>query len=247
MEERNEDTFKLKKSTLWKVGTVVFGLLFLVTIFHDVTESGTSVNGNAIRVDPTEPTIPTGVVAVRADDFVDDDPVLGNKNAPLTIVEFSDFQCPFCRRFWKETLPQIEKDYIDTGKVQFAYRHFPLTAIHPAAVPAAQASECANEQGRFWQMHDKIFDEQEKLSAGGTAQFEASDLKKWASDLGLNTTQFNQCLDSGKFTKNVTDDEQEAQKLGINGTPTIFVNGLSLVGAQPYDSFKSLIDKELSK
>lgn len=174
-------------------------------------------------------------------------PILGNKNAKVAIIEFSDFQCPFCRRFWKDTLPQIKKEYIDTGKVQFAYRHFPLTAIHPAAVPAAQASECANEQGKFWQMHDKIFDEQEKLSAGGTAQFEASDLKKWASDLGLNAAQFNQCFDSGKFTKNVTDDEQEAQKLGVSGTPTTFLNGQAVVGAQPYSAFKTLIDQELSK
>jgi len=220
-------------------------LLGALTTKLSLSNQPTGDNNQAVPQTPNVPKQPAPGAKVDVDSG--HLPILGDKNAKVTIVEFSDFQCPFCRRFWKETLPQIEKDYIDTGKVQFAYRHFPLTAIHPAAVPAAQASECANEQGRFWQMHDKIFDEQEKLSAGGTAQFEASDLKKWASDLGLNTTQFNQCLDSGKFTKNVTDDEQEAQKLGINGTPTIFVNGLSLVGAQPYDSFKSLIDKELSK
>jgi len=174
-------------------------------------------------------------------------PVLGNKNAKVTIIEFSDFQCPFCRRFGKDTLPQIKKEYIDTGKVQFAYRHFPLTAIHPMAVPTAQASECANEEGKFWQLHDKIFEEQEKLSPGSTAQFEASDIKRWASELGLNTTQFNQCLDSGKFAKNVTDDEQEGQKLSVSGTPTIFVNGQVVVGAQPYSAFKTLIDQELAK
>ena len=237
MEERNEDTFKLKKSTLWKVGTVVFGLLFLVTIFHDVTESGTSVNGNAIRVDPTEPTIPTGVVAVRADDFVDDDPVLGNKNAPLTIVELSDFQCPFCKRARDDAIVQIEEQYVKTGKVKLVYRDFPLSSIHPMAQKAAEASECADDQGKFWEYHDIIFENQESLSLAS--------LKQWAATLELDTTTFNNCLDSGKQAGEVANDLSDASAAGGRGTPYFIVGNQPLSGAQPFAAFQQAIESQL--
>lgn len=172
-------------------------------------------------------------------------PVLGNKNAKVTVVEFSDFQCPFCRRLWKDTLTQLKKEYIDTGKIKFAYRHFPLS-FHPAAKPSAQASECANQQGKFWEMHDKIFEEQEKQGQG-TIQYTVDDLKKWARDLGLNVTKFNECLDSGKYAKDVSEDEAAGQKAGVQGTPATFVNGQLVSGAQPYSAFKTLIDGELAK
>lgn len=170
-----------------------------------------------------------------------DDYVLGNKDAKVTIVEYSDFQCPFCEKFWEETLPQIKKQYIDTGKVRFVYRHFPL-AFHSSAKPAALATECAGEQGKFWQMHDKIYEEQER-----TPQFAAADLKKWAVAISLDTAKFNQCFDSEKYAKKLSSDLASGQAAGVSGTPTVFINGQKIVGAQPYESFKSVIEELLKR
>ncbi|MEK7138628.1 MAG: DsbA family protein [Patescibacteria group bacterium] len=174
---------------------------------------------------------------------VDDDAFLGNKNASVVLVEFSDFQCPFCRTFWRDTLPLIKSEYIDTGKVKFVYRDFPLS-FHPGAMPAAQAAECAEEQGKFWEMHDKIFSEQDKLGSG-TVQFDSNDLKKWAGEVGLDMPKFNSCFDSQKHGDEISKDQSDGQAAGVNGTPTIFVNGQPIVGAQPFSAFKALIDAEL--
>lgn len=181
-----------------------------------------------------------------ADVSVDDDAVLGDPNAPITIVEFSDFQCPFCRKFYKETLPQIKKDYIATGKAKFVYRDFPLVQIHPGATPAAEGAECAKDQGKFWEMHDAIFNEQEKQGSG-TVQFTADDVKKWAGNIGLDTAKFNQCLDSGKYKQEVEKDLADGSAAGVNGTPATFINGRLVSGAQPFAAFKVIIDEELKK
>ena len=170
----------------------------------------------------------------------DSDHVLGNSNAKVTIVEFSDFQCPFCRRFWSEALPEIRKNYVDTGKARFVYKHFPL-GFHAGAKPAAEGTECANDQGKFWEMHDKIFEEQEKQGSG-TIQFTKQDVGKWAAAVGLNMSQFNQCVNSGKYSKLVEDDIAYGSQLGVSGTPTTFINGQRIVGAQPFASFKTVID-----
>lgn len=172
-------------------------------------------------------------------------PVMGNPNAKVTIVEFSDFQCLFCRRFWKDTLPQIKKDYIDTGKVKLAYRQLPLPPdLHPMAYTSAEAAECANEQGKFWDYHDKMFSEQAK-QGDGTIPYQKTDLVTWASQIGMNMAQFNQCLDSEKYKSNIDGDSQIAAQLGFSSTPSFAVNGQVIVGAQPYSVFKALIDKSL--
>lgn len=175
----------------------------------------------------------------------DDDAYLGDKDAPVVIVEFSDYQCPFCRSFWRDTLPLIKSEYIDTGKVRFVYRDFPLD-MHPGAMPAAQATECAEEQGKFWEMHDKIFIEQEK-QGGGTVQFGVDDIKKWAGGIGLNISELSSCLDSQKYAEEVKKDLKDGQTAGVSGTPGFFVNGRLVVGAQPFSVFKTIIDEELAK
>src|SRR3989344_1746733 len=180
----------------------------------------------------------------KQDVSVDDDSFLGKKSAPVVVVEFSDFQCPFCRSFWRDTLPLIKSEYIDTGKVRFVYRDFPL-GFHPGAIPAAQATECAEDQGKFWEMHDKIFIEQDKQGSG-TVQFGVDDLKRWAGELGLNTGEFNSCLDSGKYAEEVSNDLKDGQAAGVSGTPSFFINGRSIVGAQPFSAFKAIIDEGLS-
>lgn len=169
-------------------------------------------------------------------------PVLGKNDAKVTVIEFADFQCPFCEKWFTESGANLIKDYVNTGKVKFAYRHFAF--LGEESNWAAEASECANEQGKFWQYHDFLFKNQNGENQGA---FTKDKLKGFAANLGLNTTQFNSCLDSGKFVSRVTDDTSAGQVAGVTGTPTIFVNGQALVGAQPYSALKAVIDQELSK
>ena len=173
---------------------------------------------------------------------IDDDPVKGDKDAPVTIVEFSDFQCPFCQRFYQQTLPSIEENYVKTGKVKIVFRDFPLS-FHQNAQKAAEAAECADDQGKFWQYHDMLF---EKGSGDGTG-LATNDLKSYAQTLGLNTATFNNCLDSGKYTSEVQKDQADGTSYGVRGTPAFFVNGQLISGAQPYANFQQVIDAELAK
>ena len=168
----------------------------------------------------------------------DDDPVQGPKNAPVTIVEFSDYQCPYCGRFYTQTLPLIEENYIKTGKVKLVFRDFPLS-FHQYAQKASEASECAHEQGKFWEYHNMLFENQQSLSV--------ENLKQYAKNLGLDTAKFNSCLDSGKMASEVQKDFKDGQSYGVDGTPAFFVNDVLLVGAQPFSAFQQIIEQELKK
>ncbi|OGZ97103.1 MAG: hypothetical protein A3J10_01195 [Candidatus Sungbacteria bacterium RIFCSPLOWO2_02_FULL_54_10] len=201
-------------------------------------------NGSGVVSAPADQQAVTGTAATG--DLVDDDPILGNPDAPVTLVEFSDFQCPFCRRFYQETLPQIKKEYLQTGRAKLVYRDFPLVQIHPGALPAAEGTQCAHEQGKFWEMHDAIFDEQEKQGSG-TVQFTADDVKRWAASIGLNASQFNACLDSRKYQQEVEKDIADGSAAGVSGTPATFINGRLVSGAQPFAAFKAIIEEELAK
>ncbi len=161
-------------------------------------------------------------------------PSLGPSNAPVKIVEFADFQCPFCGRV-EPTVNQILKTY--GNKVELTYVNFPLP-IHPYAFQAAQAAECAEQQGKFWPYHNALFANQSKL--------DVKDLKALATKVGLNRKEFDTCFDQGKSKQAVERDVQEGQKLGVTGTPSFFINGRLLVGAQPFARFKSIIDQELA-
>lgn len=183
----------------------------------------------------------------EAGDLPDDDPFLGSPDAPVVVVEFSDFQCPFCRKLFREVLPQIEEKYIQTGKVRFVYRDFPLTSIHEMAQKYAESAQCANEQGKFWQMHDKIFTEQEKHGGGTVFDYTVTDLKSWAREVGLNGIQFDQCLDSGKYSAEVEKDFADGQAAGVQGTPATFINGRLVAGAVPFAQFETVIEEELKK
>src|SRR3989344_3104502 len=197
---------------------------------------------------PFTPT-PSGTNTVgevqRVDVSADDDPVLGAANAPVTIIEFSDFQCPYCRQFWRDTLPQIKANYIDKGLVKLVYRDFPLSNIHPSAQAAAEAGECAQSQGKFWEFHDAVFAAQDEQSAG-TVAFTADDVKSWGAEVGL-VAAFNECVDSGSNRAEVLKDFQDGAKAGVGGTPTFFVNGIAVEGALPYTQFQQLLDQELSE
>ena len=165
------------------------------------------------------------------------DVILGDEKAPVTIVEYSDYQCPFCERFFTESELLLRKEYIETGKVKMIYRDFPLPG-HPYAMPAALAANCAKDQGKFWAYHDVLFKKQNELAN--------LDYVQVAKDLGLNTADFKSCLDSKKYQSQIQKDFEEGSNIGVNGTPTFFINGKQLVGAQPYSSFKTAIDQELN-
>ncbi len=169
--------------------------------------------------------------------------VLGKDTAPVTIIEFADFRCPFCDKLHKDVISQLKKEYVDTGKVKFAYRQYAF--LGPASTLAANAAECAQEQGKFWPFHDYLFDNQPPES--DTTMYTVENMTTAAKSLGLNGTQFQSCLSANKFTQRVTDDFTAGQAAGVQGTPATFVNGQLLSGAQPYASFKALIDQELAK
>jgi protein-disulfide isomerase len=175
-------------------------------------------------------------------------PAKGPANARVTIVEFSDYQCPFCARFHTATLPQIQKEYIETGKVRHVFRNMPLEAIHPQAFKAHEAALCANDQGKYWEMHDQLFANQRAL--------QPQQLIGHAKTVGLDPAAFQTCLDSGKHAALIRADLDEAERLGLNGTPAflIGVNGPDgkvknvrfVSGARPFADFKAAIEAALA-
>lgn len=170
-------------------------------------------------------------IAERPGDYV-----FGNPDAPVTITEFGDFECPFCAQFHTATRPQIIDKYVKTGQVKLLWRHFPLTAIHKQAEPASVAAECAGEQGKFWQYHDIVFE---------TKKFDNASLVAHAGSLSLNLDDFKSCVDSGKYLEKVRGETNLGLQAGVSGTPTFFVNGEPIVGAVPFSSFEPLILKAL--
>lgn len=243
----NEKNITIKKSDLWRYSTFV--LIAVVLIGGIFVFTG---NGNTIVQQPTQQ---PGKVSAS----IDDDPFIGSENAPVTIIEFSDYQCPFCRKFWVETLPSIKEQYIDTGKVKFVYRDFPLVSLHPQADKFAEAAECvrdiAGNDEAYFKMHDKIFEEQGLLDSGikngpvsKTVQFTIEDVKRWAQEIGYDISS---CLDSGKFRSEVQKDLADAQSAGGRGTPFFVImgsdgEGTPLSGAYPFSAFQQIIEAELA-
>ena len=158
-------------------------------------------------------------------------PTKGREDAPITIVEFSDFQCSFCRKFWKETLPKIEADYIDTGKARFVFRH--LAVLGPFSERAAEAAECAREQGKFWPYHDRLFEKAGRLAFTDARLME---------ELGLDRAALEGCLASGRHTDRILAEAALARRLGASGTPTFLINGSLVIGAHPFETFKRILD-----
>jgi protein-disulfide isomerase len=160
----------------------------------------------------------------------------GPKEAPVAMVEFSDYQCPFCKRVLS-TIKQITDTY--PGKVKWVFRDFPIVSLHPTAPKAHEAARCAGEQGKFWEYHDLLFERSPRHSP--------QELKQYAQDLKLDGSVFAQCLDSGRYQAQVNSDIEEGTRLGVTGTPTFFLNGRLLVGAQPFAEFQRLIESELAR
>jgi len=190
-------------------------------------------------------TQPTGPVRIS----IDNDPIIGNPDAEITIIEFSDFQCPFCARFHTQTLPSILEEYIDQGKVKLVFRDFPIQSIHPNALPASVAAECANEQGKFREMHDILFENQNEWNRVETV--DAMTLfSQYASKMQLEQEIFDSCLTNGKYIEEIKKDLDDGRIYGVSGTPGFFIGNdkvgyVELKGAQPFESFKKIIDSQL--
>lgn len=192
---------------------------------------------------PRPPTFEGVVLSVK------DDPFKGKLDAKVTVIEFSDYQCPFCGRHARDTLPQIEREYVASGKIRYVFRNFPIESIHPQAFKAHEAANCAGDQGKYWEMHDRLFAFQQALGA--------SELPAHAEALGLNRAGFEECLASGRHAEKIRSDLKDGMKLGIRGTPTFLVGATdsdrdtvkivnALRGAQSYAAFKQLLDSVLT-
>ncbi len=173
----------------------------------------------------------------RLEVSVDDDPARGPEDAPIVMIEFSDYECPFCKRFRVEVYDQLFETYGD--KLRFVYRDFPIQSIHPEAVPAAVAANCAGEQGKYWEYHDLLF-------LGGRELGQETYLA-YAEELDLDMEAFQACLESEEQRQEVLDDFNDGVRLGVRGTPTFFINGLPVVGAQPFAVFQQVIEQELAR
>lgn len=213
-------------------GIIIILLLITIILVAYANLELAQLKKSIAGINPPEALSGSGIIASP-----ENDAIMGNPDARVTIVEFSDYECPYCGKFYRETFPEIKKEYIDTGKVNFAYRDFPLTNIHPFAEKAAEASECAHDQGKFWEYADVLFSHQDALTV--------ENLASYARGLDLNMTTFITCLDSGAKAGEVQKDLNEGISYGVKGTPAFFINGQFISGARPYSVFSDAIEKAL--
>ena len=232
-----EDTITFKRSHFYSVVTVLAfaaGVLLGYVVWgvgSPATQTASQSSGTGLEEAPAA----QQAEYTRYDIPTENAYAIGPADAPITIVEFSDYQCPFCRRWHDEVYEPLLAAY--PGKIRLVYRHLPLTSIHPDALSAAEAAMCAGDQDAYWQYHEKLFSSE---SLGNTTYIQ------YAQDLGLNMTAFETCMNDRKHQQAVQADSDFAINLGIRSTPTFFINGLAVVGAQPLDVFKQVIDKELA-
>jgi len=181
----------------------------------------------------------------------DNDPIIGNSNALITIIEFSDFQCPFCAKFHIQTLPKIMEEYIKDGKVKLVFRDFPIQSIHSNALLASAAAECANEQGKFKEMHDKLFENQNEWNSKNTDNVIIL-FNQYSLEMEIEEEKFDSCLRNGKYVKEIQKDLDDGRAYGISGTPGFFIGNneigfIELEGAHPFENFKGIIETQLKK
>ncbi len=244
--KKNYDSITLSKNTFYKlIITGIVGLMasafFIGYTIHSEMHPLTSANFPSTVPAQTPPSTPVTVTNIS----IGNAPLLGSSVANVTVVEFSDFQCPFCASFFSNTLSELKKEYIDTGKVKFYYKHYPLD-FHQNAKVASVASECAKEQGKFWEYHNTLLGNQtawETLVGNNTVKkFEG-----YAVDLGLDPNKFETCLDSLKYERIVDSDLEQGTMLGVTGTPAFFVGKEGkytlIEGAQPFESFRQAINE----
>jgi protein-disulfide isomerase len=191
--------------------------------------------GYLLWAQPTKPAAAGATEIQRVNASTDGDPSVGPEDAPVTIIEFGDFQCPYCQSWYQQTFDQLMAIY--PSQIRFVYRDLPLPG-HPESLPAAEAANCAGEQGAYWEFHDALFSGQYTL--GRTAY------EQYAADQGLDITAFTTCLDDHRYQDEIEADATDATRLGLNGTPSFIINGRILIGALPFEDFKAIIDEELA-
>lgn len=242
--EQNEQTLNEKKFTVWIVLAILGAstlLLSALIVAGTVLYTGKIIiskidklsvnNGSNQAVQKfTPPTLGPNA------------PILGNSNAKVTIIEFADFQCPFCKRFFDTIFPQIKTQYIDTGKVKFSYQDFAF--LGPESQSAAEAAKCSQDQNKFWEYHDSLYKNQGQENSG---TFSDVNLKKFGATLGLDTIKFNQCVDSHIHKPDVDSEVQSGTSAGVQATPTMFINDQKLEGVSSFAEIQAIIEKELSK
>lgn len=242
-------TFELHELTLWKAGTILFAVLFLISILTGgFSGGGSSLQPGQINVPtPTQQLQPQQPVV--ADLSLGDEEwklgaYVGDKDAPVKMLSCEDYQCPFCKKFYDETFPQLKRDYFDTGKAVYVYGDFPLS-FHTESDEMHESANCVGEQDpkKYWEMHDKIYGSVQQWSGQADP---AGKARAMAEELGVDMTEYDACIGSGKYKEEVQKDIQECTKAGTSGTPTFYINGKQLVGAQPFAAFKAVIDAELS-
>ena len=224
MAKKFSKTSKRTKNAPRRVNWWVFGALGAILI---IAFGAFVLQQNQNKVEPVE---------------TSQDKSMGNADAPVVVVEYGDYQCPACGRFATTEKPKIVEDFVNTGQVRFVFRNFQF--IGEESQWAAEAAECANEQGKFWEFYDKLYSEQAGENAGA---FQKENLEGFAAELGLQTEQFNQCLASGKYTDKVKAETLEAQNLGLRSTPSLLVNGELLEGGGQYELLSAKILQALSK
>lgn len=221
---------KPAKDVLLPGAIIVAALLVAGALVYN-TGSGAVSTG-----EPAEAPVPTGNLA-------DDDVVLGSPSAPVTIVEFGDYQCPFCARFYKEVEPKLRDEYIKTGKAKMVYRDFAFLGAESQG--AALASQCAAEQGKFWAYHDKLFDAETADGQENNGNLSADFFKSAASALGLDRAKFDSCMSAQKYKSEVEKDYNDGVAAGVRGTPATFIGGKMISGAAPYATFQAEIEAAL--
>jgi len=219
------------------LGMLTIKVLDLQQQVNDNKSASAAVAQTGGNTLPSTMPTPAGPVNVSIGNF----PIKGNSNAKVTVIEFADFRCPFCEQWYKTIEPSLMKDYVNTGKVKFAFRNYAF--LGPASTLAAEAGECANDQGQFWAWHDYMYSHQPDES--DTSMFTNDNLTQIAGNLGMDTSQFSSCLSSKDASDKAAKDLSEGSTAGVSGTPTTFVNGVAIVGAVPYDQLKAAIDNAL--
>jgi len=218
-----KNTIKIKKSSLYKTLIVLIIAFFLIAFFVFFFPTNSSSSS-------------------------EDAPFLGDKNAPVEIIEYSDYQCPFCRKFWSESYEQLKKEYIETGKAKLVFKDYPL-GFHEGAIPYARATRCVRSLGgddAYWEMHDLIFSKQQELDGGtvkSTIKYPGdSVIIQWADELGFD---IKNCMNEKRFTSEIQNNFKDGSNSGVSGTPSFLINGELVKGAVPYATLKKTIDKYL--
>ncbi len=227
------------------IAAIVIGgaVVFAATYKGAPTSAGTTGGTTSPTAAPQPSVSASQVMQLGARDAI-----LGNQNAPVTLIEYGDYQCPFCGRFFSQTEPQIITDYVNTGKVKMVFRNFAF--LGPESTAAAQAAECAQEQNKRWAYSDALYAGKVADDAKGGGEddgyFNRTLFLKLANQIGLDMTQFTGCIDGNKYASLVAQQKNDASAAGVNSTPTVFINGQQVLGAQPYSAFKVVIDAALT-